>query len=70
MGIDVFFKYLCKICCVCLDWSECCFYLGGYVGVVLFLFYEFKGWLIWYFGYCEVIIMEKGYAVFKIYFHI
>lgn len=47
MGIDVFFKYLCKICCVCLDWSECCFYLGGYVGVVLFLFYEFKGWFIW-----------------------
>ncbi|HBI06488.1 MAG TPA: hypothetical protein DDY48_05220 [Erwinia persicina] len=49
-----------KNCCACLDWSERCFHVGGYVGAALFQHGEKQGWLTRTPGYRVVKLTAKG----------
>ncbi len=49
-----------KNCCACLDWSERCFHVGGYVGAALFQHGEKQGWLTRTPGYRVVTLTAKG----------
>lgn len=60
MGLSLESKSTRKRSCVCLDWSERRFHLGGHAGAVLLIYFETKGWIRRTPGFREVTLTAKG----------
>ncbi|MDR0217507.1 MAG: ArsR family transcriptional regulator [Enterobacteriaceae bacterium] len=52
-----------KFACGCLDWSERCFHLGGFLGAVLLKLFLQKKWAIRQFDSRKLVLTEQGKKV-------